>query len=143
MVSLQVIDQRWKDHLYTIDQVRDGVWALGYSERNPIVEYRKQAFAIFDEMVEVIKTEIVEYVFRAQIQGQLSEQVPEAYETVGQEVFSSPQNALADPQQEQAPAAAISGFGQVRNSQGPTQSKAAESSAGGSSQRRSSRKKKR
>jgi hypothetical protein len=63
---------------------------------------------------------------------------------VGQEVFSSPQNALADPQQAQAPAAAISGFGQARSSsQGPTQSKAAESSAGGSSQRRSSRKKKR
>lgn len=143
MVSLQVIDQRWKDHLYTIDQVRDGVWALGYSERNPIVEYRKQAFAIFDEMVEVIKTEIIEYVFRAQIEGQLSEQVPEEYETVGQEVFSSPQNALANPQQAQSPAAAISGFGQVSNNEGPTQSKAAESSAGGSSQRRSSRKKKR
>ena len=142
MVSLQVIDQRWKDHLYTIDQVRDGVWALGYSERNPLVEYRKQAFAIFDEMVEVIKTEIIEHVFRAQIQGQLSEQVPEEYETIGQEVFTSPQNALASSPQA-APAAAIAGYDKALSNAPSGQSKAAESSAGGSSQRRTSRKKKR
>ncbi len=89
LVALQVIDQKWKDHLYNIDQLREGIWTMGYAEKNPLVEYRFQSFSLFEDSISVFKEELIEYIFRAQIQGNLEEAVPVEQEFLGEAVHST------------------------------------------------------
>ncbi|MBN8221869.1 MAG: hypothetical protein J0L53_13165, partial [Spirochaetes bacterium] len=93
MIALQVIDQKWKDHLYLMDQLRDGIWTLGYAERNPLVEYRFRAFAMFEDMVAAVKDEVTEFILKAQVKEQLHEE--EAIEAEYHEVGSAQHNTMA------------------------------------------------
>ncbi len=68
-IALDVIDARWKEHLYGMDQLREGIWATGFAERNPLVEFKLEGFRMFDQMVESIKEQITEFIFRVQIEG--------------------------------------------------------------------------
>jgi len=86
MVVLQVMDQKWKDHLHNMDQLKEGIWTMGYAEKNPLVEYRFQSFQLFEEMVFIIKEEATEFLFRAQVDGDLEEMIPEEYQEVGQAI---------------------------------------------------------
>ncbi len=70
-IAIDVIDARWKEHLYTMDHLREGVWASGYAERNPLVEFKLEGFRLFDTMVQSIKEQITEYLFRVRIEGPL------------------------------------------------------------------------
>jgi preprotein translocase subunit SecA len=72
-----VIDQKWKDHLYANDHIKEGVWTMGYAQKDPLVEYRFQSFQMFEDMVTAIKEDTVEFFFRAQIQGQVQEKAPD------------------------------------------------------------------
>ncbi|MCX7997973.1 MAG: preprotein translocase subunit SecA, partial [Leptospiraceae bacterium] len=58
-IVLDILDHRWKDHLYTMDHLREGIWTEGYSEKNPLVEYKIQGFKIFDQMVDNLKQEVI------------------------------------------------------------------------------------
>lgn len=73
MVVLQVLDNKWKDHLYNMDHLREGIWTASYSERNPLVEYKREGFMMFQAMLEDIQEEIVELLMRVQIQGAVNE----------------------------------------------------------------------
>jgi preprotein translocase subunit SecA len=66
-IALEVIDGRWKEHLYTMDHLREGIWAISYSEKNPLVEYKLEGFRLFDALVATIKEQIIEFLFRVQI----------------------------------------------------------------------------
>jgi len=68
-ISLDVIDARWKEHLYTMDHLREGIWSTSYAERNPLVEYKLEGFRMFEAMVGVIKEQITEFLFRIQVEG--------------------------------------------------------------------------
>ncbi len=68
-IALDVIDARWKDHLYTMDHLREGIWAISYSEKNPLVEYKLEGFRLFEAMVDVIKEHVIEFIFRVQVDG--------------------------------------------------------------------------
>ena len=70
-IALDVIDARWKEHLHQMDQLREGIWASGYAERNPLVEFKLKGFELFDQMVEAIKEQVCDYLFRVQIEGPL------------------------------------------------------------------------
>jgi preprotein translocase subunit SecA len=74
-----------------MDQLRDGIWTLGYAERNPLVEYRFRAFNLFEDMVAAIKDEVVEFILRAQVKEQLHEEVPDEseYREIGSAQHSS------------------------------------------------------
>ena len=76
-IALDVIDARWKEHLHQMDQLREGVWASGYAERNPLVEFKLRGFEFFDKMVETIKEQVCDYLFRVQIEGPLEMEKPE------------------------------------------------------------------
>ncbi|MFC1809775.1 preprotein translocase subunit SecA [Candidatus Omnitrophota bacterium] len=65
---LHVIDTKWKDHLYQLDCLREGIGLRAYGQRNPLVEYKREAFALFDAMTETIKEEILEIIFKVEIQ---------------------------------------------------------------------------
>lgn len=68
-IALDLIDARWKDHLYSMDHLREGIWAISYSEKNPLVEYKIQGFRLFDGMVQMIKEQITEFLFRVEVEG--------------------------------------------------------------------------
>jgi len=75
MISLQVIDTKWREHLLAMDELRDGIWAVGYSERNPLVEYKLRAFEAFNMMLERMRQDIVEFLMKVQIRERVEEEV--------------------------------------------------------------------
>ena len=66
-ILLQVIDSKWKEHLHSLDTLKEGIGLRAYGQRDPLVEYKKEAFALFEDMVESIKDEAVELIFRVQV----------------------------------------------------------------------------
>ncbi|MFH1440864.1 MAG: preprotein translocase subunit SecA [Candidatus Omnitrophota bacterium] len=66
MVFLQIIDTKWKDHLYAMDSLREGIGLRAYGQRDPLVEYKREAFDMFTQMVASIEDEAVDMVFKLQ-----------------------------------------------------------------------------
>ncbi|HWQ37078.1 MAG TPA: SEC-C metal-binding domain-containing protein [Burkholderiales bacterium] len=64
---LRVIDERWKEHLYEMDQLKTGINLRAYGQRDPLIEYKKEAFALFSALLDTIDKESVEMIFRLQI----------------------------------------------------------------------------
>jgi preprotein translocase subunit SecA len=67
LVFLQVIDARWKDHLLAIDHIKEGIGLRGYAQRDPLVEYKKEAFNLFASLSERITSEVISRLFKVQI----------------------------------------------------------------------------
>ena len=65
-VLLQTIDAKWKDHLYAMDHLREGIHLRAYGQSDPLVEYQHEAYRMFTEMVTAVKAEAVEFIFRLQ-----------------------------------------------------------------------------
>jgi preprotein translocase subunit SecA len=66
MVFLQIIDSKWKDHLYAMDSLREGIGLRAYGQRDPLLEYKREAFEMFSQMVSSIEEDAVEAVFKLQ-----------------------------------------------------------------------------
>jgi preprotein translocase subunit SecA len=64
---LIVIDQQWKDHLLSIDHLKEGIGLRGYGQRDPLSEYKREAFDLFQAMVERVKASVVERLFKVQV----------------------------------------------------------------------------
>ena len=62
-VMLQIVDTQWKDHLYSLDHLKEGIGLRGYGQRDPLVEYKKESFALFTDMKARIEEDIVRYLF--------------------------------------------------------------------------------
>ena len=63
-IMLQIVDGQWKDHLYSLDHLKEGIGLRGYGQRDPLVEYKKESFALFQAMKERIDDEMVRYLWR-------------------------------------------------------------------------------
>jgi preprotein translocase subunit SecA len=63
-IMLQIVDAQWKDHLYSLDHLKEGIGLRGYGQRDPLVEYKKESFALFTSMKDRIEEEIVRYLWR-------------------------------------------------------------------------------
>ena len=61
---LQIVDAQWKDHLYSLDHLKDGIGLRGYGQRDPLVEYKKESFTLFQAMKDRIDEEMVRYLWR-------------------------------------------------------------------------------
>jgi preprotein translocase subunit SecA len=70
IILLQIVDSQWKDHLLAMDHLKEGIGLRGYGQRDPLVEYKKEAFEIFSEMTGRISTEVLSRLFKIQIQKQ-------------------------------------------------------------------------
>lgn len=64
MILLQVVDTRWKDHLYAMDSLREGIGLRAYGQRDPLVEYQHEGYDMFMAMIDRIKEETIEYLFK-------------------------------------------------------------------------------
>ena len=69
-ILLQVLDQLWKEHLATMDQLRQGIGLRGYAGRNPKQEYKREAFELFQSMLRNMKLEFIRFLSAVQIQPQ-------------------------------------------------------------------------
>jgi len=65
LIVLNALDRLWQEHLYNMDQLRDGIGLRAYGQKDPLVEYKTEAFAMFDEMQDNVKNEIANNVFRS------------------------------------------------------------------------------
>src|SRR2546430_14739073 len=63
-IMLQIVDAQWKDHLYSLDHLKEGIGLRGYGQRDPLVEYKKESFQLFGAMKDRIEEEIVRYLWR-------------------------------------------------------------------------------
>jgi preprotein translocase subunit SecA len=63
-IMLQIVDAQWKDHLYGLDHLKEGIGLRGYGQRDPLVEYKKESFGLFQAMKQRIDDEIVRYLWR-------------------------------------------------------------------------------
>ena len=69
-IMMQVLDSHWKDHLAAMDYLRQGIHLRGYAQKNPKQEYKREAFELFSEMLERIKTEVIGYISKVQIRAE-------------------------------------------------------------------------
>ncbi|MER5703779.1 preprotein translocase subunit SecA [Micromonospora sp. NPDC002296] len=78
MVLLQVIDRKWREHLYEMDYLQEGISLRAYAQRDPVVEYQREGFDMFATMMDGIKEETVGFLYNLEVQVQEAE--PEAEE---------------------------------------------------------------
>jgi preprotein translocase subunit SecA len=79
-IILDVVDSQWKDHLLSLDHLKEGIGLRGYGQKDPLVEFKKEAFTLFEDMMARIDNETVRYLFHIQVQQgepQQLEQRPE------------------------------------------------------------------
>jgi preprotein translocase subunit SecA len=62
-IMLQIVDQQWKDHLYSLDHLKEGIGLRGYGQRDPLVEYKRESFALFQDMKARIEDDIVRHLW--------------------------------------------------------------------------------
>lgn len=80
MVLLQSIDHHWKTHLYVIDKLKEGIGLRGYAQKDPLIEYKKEAFKAFESLNARIKADAIEKVMRIQlVSEQAQEQAMESF----------------------------------------------------------------
>ena len=77
---LQAVDHHWREHLAALDQLRQGIHLRGYAQKNPKQEYKREAFELFSQMLDVIKLEVTRLLMTVRIQSQ--EQAAEAAEAL-------------------------------------------------------------
>ena len=63
MIMLQIVDTQWKDHLYSLDHLKEGIGLRGYGQRDPLVEYKKESFQMFQALMDRIDEEILRWSF--------------------------------------------------------------------------------
>ena len=67
VVLLNIIDTRWREHLYEMDYLQEGIYLRSYAQKDPITEYRREAFDMFEELTSTIQTEFVRYIYRVEL----------------------------------------------------------------------------
>jgi preprotein translocase subunit SecA len=108
-IMLQIVDSQWKDHLYSLDHLKEGIGLRGYGQKDPLVEYKKESFALFSAMKDRIEEEIVRYLWR--LTPVIGEEGAEAPAPVRQPAARRPPTlTLSGPSQSPAP----SPFGAIR-----------------------------
>ena len=75
---LQVIDQQWKDHLLNIDHLKEGIGLRGYGQRDPLVEYKRESFELFQDMMERIQDRVVKILWKMELGGSRESEHEEA-----------------------------------------------------------------
>jgi preprotein translocase subunit SecA len=80
MVLLQSMDSHWREHLAALDYLRQGIHLRGYAQKNPKQEYKREAFELFSQLLDVVKMEVTRLLMTVRIQSQ--EQVAQAAEEI-------------------------------------------------------------
>jgi preprotein translocase subunit SecA len=93
-IMLQSIDSHWREHLAALDHLRQGIHLRGYAQKNPKQEYKREAFELFGQMLDMIKNEVVRVVMTVRIQSR--EEIEAAEEQLAQAQISNVHYQHAD-----------------------------------------------
>ncbi|WP_455217076.1 preprotein translocase subunit SecA, partial [Kaarinaea lacus] len=77
-IMLKVLDEQWKDHLATMDHLRQGIHLRGYAQKNPKQEYKREAFELFSAMLDRVKQEVVEVISKVKVRAEEDVEAVEA-----------------------------------------------------------------
>ncbi|GAA1131707.1 preprotein translocase subunit SecA [Nocardioides aquiterrae] len=108
-VVLSVLDRKWREHLYEMDYLREGIYLRAYSQRDPLVEYQREGFDMFASMMEGIKEESVGFLFNLEVQVEVEEEIEE------EEAFEPMRQTLPSAEQPQIRAKGLDRPGQPQN----------------------------
>ena len=86
-ILLQIIDNAWKDHLGSVDYLRQGIGLRGYGSRNPKLEFRRESFELFEELLENIRIEATRFLARVQIEVDDPEELQKMQQLGRKETF--------------------------------------------------------
>ncbi|MHC4157961.1 MAG: preprotein translocase subunit SecA, partial [Planctomycetota bacterium] len=105
-VLLQVYDSTWKDHLYSMDHMKDSIWMRSWAERDPKTEYKREGFRMFNEMLDTIEDRVSDIIFKVRLEaGARARSVwnvsRTAHDEVGQFAMAERQRAAAQAPQGQ------------------------------------------
>lgn len=67
-IMLETIDHAWKSHMQNLDSLKEGIGLRGWGQKNPLIEYKKEAFVMFEEMMQAVKYDIVKMIFNLDIE---------------------------------------------------------------------------
>ncbi|HXF06140.1 MAG TPA: preprotein translocase subunit SecA [Blastocatellia bacterium] len=70
VIMLTIVDQQWKDHLLVLDHLKEGIGLRGYAQRDPLVEYKKEAFTLFEAMLDRIDRETIRFLWNLQVSAE-------------------------------------------------------------------------
>ncbi|HZW60948.1 MAG TPA: preprotein translocase subunit SecA [Candidatus Babeliales bacterium] len=65
---LEVIDQAWKQHMLNLDHLKEGIGLRGWGQKNPLIEYKRESFAIFEEMMQQVRSDVVHHIFHLNLE---------------------------------------------------------------------------
>jgi len=105
-VLLQVYDGTWKDHLYTMDHLKDSIWTRSLAEKDPKTEYKREGFRMFNEMLDSIEDRVTDVIFRVRLTAEAGTQARSvwnvsrtSHDEVGQFSMAEQQRAAAQAPQ--------------------------------------------
>ncbi|MCE5286484.1 MAG: preprotein translocase subunit SecA [Pelosinus sp.] len=89
VVMLRVVDSKWMEHLDAMDMLREGIGLRAYGQRDPLIEYKIEAYDMFQQMIENIQEDIVKYMYRVNIITQPEDRLQQAQASHGEEEAAS------------------------------------------------------
>jgi preprotein translocase subunit SecA len=130
-VLLSVLDRKWREHLYEMDYLKEGIGLRAMAQRDPLIEYQREGFDMFNAMLDSLKEEAVGFLFNLQVeQAEPPQQAPEpaaAVPAAGRHAHPAPPQPPVEPPREPVPSALRGkGLGNGQAQQGLTFSGPAE-----------------
>jgi len=102
IIMLNVIDNQWKDHLLSMDHLKEGIGLRGYGQKDPLIEYKREGFEMFQDMMERIEDETIRYLFflRIEMPGDVPVPYPEPEDNEEEELEEEAELAAVAAQRE-------------------------------------------
>ncbi|QAU33496.1 preprotein translocase subunit SecA [Janthinobacterium sp. 17J80-10] len=117
-VMLESIDRHWRDHLAALDHLRQGIHLRGYAQKNPKQEYKREAFELFSQMLDLVRNEVVRVVTTVRIQSR--DEIEAAEQELAQSQVANVHYQHADFNPNAAPEELLAPEGQIGEARGQT-----------------------
>ncbi|MFH1359780.1 MAG: preprotein translocase subunit SecA [Candidatus Omnitrophota bacterium] len=119
MLLLQTIDSKWKDHLYAMDRLKEGIGLRALGQRDPLIEYQREGFSMFEMMYESINQEVAQMIFKIKT-AESKERLKGVFTSLPQEFVHQDFSSLSAQREPSHPSGMTS---QSRGQQGPVRAK--------------------
>lgn len=93
VVMLKVVDSKWMEHLDAMDTLREGISLRSYGQRDPLIEYKIEAYDMFQQLIELIQEDIVKYIYRVNIVAPPEDRLQQAHATHGEDEEAASQQS--------------------------------------------------
>jgi preprotein translocase subunit SecA len=97
VVMLKVVDSKWMEHLDAMDMLREGISLRSYGQRDPLIEYKIEAYDMFQQLIDLIQEDIVKYIYRVNIVAPPEDRLQQAHATHGEDAEEEPVQKTQQP----------------------------------------------